>query len=175
MHFPSSPFGGALHKPLPILWPIAPVELFLLVHVDFYLCICLGIVENSASLACPYPCEERHSVWQWTAPVTKSRVLSDLDWSSSANGLWLVAFKDDILLHSLGGGGWHAQWVACHGRKPRAMPKPGTWLLISMSMGQCWDLQCGQFAAVQLWSSAILSTVEDNNDDLIWWDWLIPA
>jgi len=27
-----------------------------------------------------------------------------------------------------------------------------------------------QFAAVQLWSSAILSTVEDNNDKLIWWD-----
>ncbi len=85
----------------------------------FYLRIRLGFVEDFASIL-------SISLWGKTFSVTvigscKKKVggfSSSLEsyltwiWSRSANGLWLVAFKDDILLHSLGGGGWHAQWVA---------------------------------------------------------------
>ncbi len=71
MHLASSPFGGALYKPLPILWPIAPVELFHL-FMWIYLRIRLGIVgKELPPLSCPYPCEEKEPF-----SVTVNRLLS---------------------------------------------------------------------------------------------------
>lgn len=98
------------------LWPVALVTCL----CGFYVCLCLGIVEKlciSSRLSI--------ALWGKTFSLTvngscnkKVEISSSSEsyltwiWSSSANGLWLVAFKDDRLLHSLGGGGWHAQWVA---------------------------------------------------------------
>lgn len=85
-----------------------------------------------------------------------------------------MAFKNDILLHSrlpveVAGtlGGWYGR-----GRKPRAMPKHltphfhvnGPALRFTM-----WPICGGTVMAL------FLSAVEDNNDELICSDLLIPA
>jgi len=91
MHFASSPFGGALYKPLHIQYCVANStgRVIYTCLCWFYMCLWNVIVENCSfsSRLCIYPCEERHWVkWQSTAPATKtaggfssSVDLSDLD------------------------------------------------------------------------------------------------